>query len=51
MQHVYSRSDPFCESVVAILGFAKPGNSLSKDSENSLGGMTGFEVGKEQMRG
>ena len=51
VQHVYSRGDPFCESIVAIPGFAEPRNLLSEDGEDSLGGVAGFEDGKEQMRG
>jgi hypothetical protein len=49
VQHVYSWGDPFCESVVAILGFAKHRNLVSKDGEDGLGGVTGFEAGKERM--
>ena len=50
IHHVDSRCDPFCESVVSILGLAERGNLLPKDGEDGLGGMAGFEAGKEWMR-
>ena len=31
IQDVHSRSDPFCECVVTILGLAERGDSFSKD--------------------
>jgi hypothetical protein len=48
---MYSRGDPFCESVVTILGLVERGDLLSKGREDSLGGMTGLKAGKERMRG
>ena len=37
IQDVHGRGDPFCESVVTVLGSIKLGYSLSKDGEDSLG--------------
>jgi hypothetical protein len=51
IQDVYSRGDPFCESFVTILGLAERGDLLSKDGEDSLGGIAGLKAGKERMRG
>jgi hypothetical protein len=51
MQDIYSRSDPFCESIGTILGLAERGDLLSKDSEDSLGRIAGLKTGKERMRG
>ena len=39
-QDIYSRGDPFCESVITILRFAECRDFLSKDGEDSLGRMT-----------
>ena len=51
MEDRYGRGDPFCESVEAILGLAERGDLLSKDSKDSLGGITGLKAGKERVRG
>ena len=51
IENIDSRGDPFCESVFAVLGLAKPGDLFSKDSEDSLGGIAGLKRGKERMRG
>jgi hypothetical protein len=51
MQDIHGRCDPFCEGVVAILGFTKCGDLLSKDGEDGLGGIAGLKAGKERMRG
>jgi hypothetical protein len=50
-QEIYSRRDPFCESVVAVLRLSKRRNLLSKYSEDSLGGIAGLKTGKERIRG
>jgi hypothetical protein len=34
---VHSRGDPFCESVVTILGLTERGDLISKDGKDSLG--------------
>jgi len=49
IQDIHSWSDPFCESVVAILGLVVCGDLLSKDGEDSLGGVAGLKAGKERM--
>ena len=46
-----SRSDPFCEPIVAIPGPAGRWDLFSKDAEDGLGRIVGFEAGKERMRG
>jgi hypothetical protein len=51
VQDIHGRRNPFCEAVVAILGFTECGDLLSKDGEDSLGGVTGLKAGKERMRG
>jgi hypothetical protein len=51
IQDIYSRSHPFCESVVTILGLAELGDLLSKDGKDSLCGFAGLKGGKEGMRG
>ena len=51
IENIDSRGNPFCESVFAILGLAKPGDLLSKNSEDRLGGIAGLKCGKERMRG
>jgi hypothetical protein len=47
-QDIHGWCDPFCETVVAILALAECGDLLSKDGEDSLGGIAGL---KERMRG
>ena len=51
IQDIYGRGDPFCETTVTILGSAERRDLLSKDSEDSLGGITGLKTEKEWMRG
>jgi hypothetical protein len=48
-QDFHHRHDPFCESIVAILGLAERGDFLMKDGEESVGGITGLKLGKERM--
>ena len=48
---IYSRGDPFWESVVNIFEMAEPWHLLSKDGKDSLGGIAGLKAGKERMRG
>ena len=50
IQDIDSRGDPFCESIVTILGLAERGDLLSKYGEDSLGGIAGLKGGKERMR-
>ena len=50
IQDIYGRGDPFCETIVAILGLAERGDLLSKYCEDSLGGIAGLKGGKERMR-
>jgi hypothetical protein len=50
VQYTYGRGDPFCESVVAILGLVECRRS-SKDSENGLGRVAGLKARKERVRG
>ena len=50
IQDVHRRSDPFCESVITILGLTEHGDLFSKDGEDSLGGIAGLKGGKERMR-
>ena len=51
VQDIHGRCDPFCESIVGILGCTECGDFLSKDSEDCLGGIAGLKIGKERMRG
>jgi hypothetical protein len=48
-QDFHHRHDPFCESIVAILGLAERGDFLMKDGVESVGGITGLKLGKERM--
>jgi len=50
-QDIYGRGDPFCETVITILGLAERRDLLSKDGEDGLGGIAGLKAGKERMRG
>ena len=47
IQDSHSRGDPFCESVVTILGLVKRG----KDCEDCLGGIAWLKAGKERTSG
>jgi hypothetical protein len=49
IEHIYGRGDPFCESVVIILGSVERGDLFSKEGEDSLGRIAGLKVGKERM--
>ena len=51
VQNIYSRGDPFCESVIATLGLRECGDLVSKDGEDGLGGIAGLKAGKEWMGG
>jgi hypothetical protein len=51
VQNVYTRREPFCESIVAILGLVERGDLLSKDGENGLGGFAGLKAWDERIRG
>jgi hypothetical protein len=50
IQDVHRRGDPFCESIVTILGLVKCRDLFSKDREDCLGGIAGLKAGKERMR-
>jgi hypothetical protein len=50
MQDIHSGDDPFCESVTTILGLAECGDMVSKDGENSIGGIARLKAGEERMR-
>jgi hypothetical protein len=50
-QHIHGRCDPFCESLVAILRLVECGDLLSKDGEDSLGGIAGFKAHEKRMGG
>jgi hypothetical protein len=45
----HGRHNPFCESIIAILGLAEGGDFLMKDGEDSVGGGAGLKPGKERM--
>ena len=49
IQDFHSRGDPFCQSVVIILGLAESGNLFSENGEDSLGGVTRLKAWKERM--
>jgi hypothetical protein len=51
IQDMYSWSDPFCETIVTILGLAECGDLLSKDGEDGFGGIAGLKTEKERMGG
>ena len=51
IEDIHCRGDPFCEPIVAIPGLVKCGDLLSKDSEDSFGGITGLKDGEERMLG
>jgi hypothetical protein len=51
VQDIHGRCYPFREFIVAILGLIELGGLLSKDGEDSFGGMTGLKPGKERMLG
>ena len=51
MQNIHSRPNPFREPVIVILGLVECGDLISKDGEDSLGGIAGLEAGKERIRG
>ena len=51
MQDIHSRGDPSREPIVGILGSIRLGGLLSKDGEDSFGGITGLKRGKEGMLG
>ena len=51
MQDFHSWYNPFCESVVVIMGLVECGDLISEDGEDSLGGLAGLKAGKERMRG
>ena len=51
IQHIHSRRNLSCETVVTILRLAERGDSFSKDGEDGLGGIAGLKAGKERMRG
>ena len=51
IEDFYCRGDPFCESIITILGLAKRGGDLlSEGGKDSLGGIAGLKGGKERMR-
>ena len=50
VQHIYSWRNPFCESVINILGLAELGDLLSKDDEDSPRGIARLKAGKERIR-
>ena len=51
VQDIHGRCYPFRESIVAILGLINLRGLLSKDSEDSFGGMTELKPGKERVVG
>jgi hypothetical protein len=51
IQYVYSRDDPFGESIVWILGLIESRDLVSQDGEDSFGGVAGFKARKERVRG
>jgi hypothetical protein len=51
VQDIHGRCDPFREPVVATLRFAECGDLISKDNEDTLGGIAKLKVGKEWMGG
>ena len=50
IQYIHGRGDPFCQSVIAILGLIEIRGLVSQDSEDSLGGIARLKVGKERVR-
>jgi hypothetical protein len=51
IQYIYSRNDPFRESIVSILGLIKSRDLFSQDGEDSVGGIAGLKAGKERVLG
>jgi hypothetical protein len=51
IQYIYSRDDPFCESIVSILGLIESRDLVSQDGEDSLGGIARLKAGKERVLG
>jgi hypothetical protein len=51
IQYIHDRGDPFCQSVVTILGLIERGDLLSEDSENGLGRVARLKPRKKRMRG
>ncbi len=51
IQYVHSRDDPFCESIVLILGLIESRDLVSQDGEDSLGGIARLKAGKERVLG
>ena len=49
IEHIYGRGDPFCESVVIILGLIECRDLFSKDGDDGLGRIAGLKAGKEWM--
>jgi len=50
-QYIHSRGDPFCQSVIAILGLIESRDSVSQDGEDGFGRVAGLKVRKERMGG
>ena len=46
---IHGRGDPFCESIIVILGLAECRDLLSKDGEDGLGGIARLNPGKERI--
>jgi hypothetical protein len=46
-QDIHGGRDPFCESIIVILGLAERGDLLPKDGEHGLGGIAGLKPRKE----
>jgi hypothetical protein len=51
IQYIHSRDDPFRESIVSILGLIEGRDFVSKNGEDSLGGIARLKGGKERVRG
>jgi hypothetical protein len=46
IQYIHSGDDPFCESIVSILGLIESRDLVSQDGEDSLGGIARLKAGK-----
>ena len=51
IQYIYGGDDPFCKSIVSILGLIESRDLVSQDGEDSLGGIAGLKFGKERVLG
>jgi len=51
VKNVHGRIEPVCEPFFATPRFVETGDLLSEHSEDSIGGITGFEPAKQWVRG